>query len=71
MNADYDDFLLKLEAEQLSWWEYSRKVPIPYRPKEYINYWSFLKNKKRLPKRFIKEAEWRREGRRKGFVDIE
>jgi hypothetical protein len=66
--ANCDLFLLHLEAEQITWWEYSRQVPLNLRPKEYIDYWTYLKNRNNSNKRFIKEAEWRMEARRKGLL---
>ncbi len=64
-----DLFLIRLEANEISWWEYARNVSPVSRPKQYLTYWSFLKNRGKLPRRLVKEAEWRMEARRKGLLD--
>ncbi len=69
MCKEDDLYLLKLESNELSWWEYARKVLPENRPNEYMTYWSYLKNKGKIPRRLIKEAEWRMEARRKGLLD--
>jgi hypothetical protein len=64
-----DLYLIRLEANEISWWEYARNVSPISRPQQYLTYWSFLKNRGKLPRRLIKEAEWRMEARRKGLLD--
>jgi hypothetical protein len=64
-----DLYLIRLEANEISWWEYARNVSPVSRPSQYLTYWSFLKNRGKLPKRLVKEAEWRMEARRKGLLD--
>ncbi|KSU83575.1 hypothetical protein QUF84_19965 [Fictibacillus enclensis] len=69
MRREDDLYLIMLESNEMTWWEYARKVSPNVRPKQYKTYWSFLKNKGKLPKRLVKEAEWRMEARRKGLLD--
>ncbi|MFC0187783.1 hypothetical protein ACFFJY_05750 [Fictibacillus aquaticus] len=69
MGEKDDLYLIQLESNKVSWWEYARKVAPPKRPDQYLTYWSFLKNRGKLPKRIVKEAEWRMEARRKGLLD--
>lgn len=65
MNKTHDHYLLDLVNGKITWWEYAVLVPSKNRPKEYLNYWSYLKNKQ-LSRRIIKTAEWRVEAARKG-----
>lgn len=65
MKKTYDHYLLELVDEKITWWEYAVAVPSKHRPREYLNYWSYLKNKN-LSKRIVKKAEWRVEGAKKG-----
>ncbi|WP_257351260.1 hypothetical protein [Pseudalkalibacillus decolorationis] len=69
MTKQYDFYLIQLENNKLNWWEYARKVPTKFRPPIYSNYWTYLRNRKTASKRWIKEAEWRMEARRKGLLD--
>jgi hypothetical protein len=68
LKLEYDLLLFQLDAKQISWWEYSRKVPRNCRPDIYNDYWTYLFNNKEKGKRYIKEAEWRMEARRKGIL---
>ncbi len=69
MKKEYDHYLILLENQKLNWWGYARRVPTEFRPPHYTNYWSYLRTRNTASKRYIKEAEWRMEARRKGLLD--
>ncbi|MEC5422124.1 hypothetical protein QGM71_01280 [Virgibacillus sp. C22-A2] len=58
VNLSYDLYLILLDHNKVSYQEYASHVPQDERPKEYLTYALYLKNKGKALKRVQKQAEW-------------